>query len=156
MARLIASYFRHIPPAPLNVGIPKNKRDLGVRPCSMRGDHASPPEAAESPAPATAMICFDDDNSSLNAAMSADGREDIFWSHKGDVVAMRDMCLRLSKAIARVLRCDPRIIAMMAPCAYSTKFYCQQRTSSPPGRWWRKFFTIATEMLGSKEDGNSA
>ena len=36
------------------------------------------------------MICFDDDNNSLNAAMSADGREDIFWSHEGDVVAVSD------------------------------------------------------------------
>jgi hypothetical protein len=72
------------------------KTALGVRPRPLRGDYAGPPDAAESPAPATAMICFDDDNNSLNAAMSEDGREDIFWSHKGDVVAIRDMCLQLS------------------------------------------------------------
>jgi hypothetical protein len=35
----------------------------------------NPPEAAESPAPATAMICFDDDNNSLKAVISLDGRE---------------------------------------------------------------------------------
>ena len=33
------------------------------------------PEAAESPAPATATICFDDDSNSWNAAMSWDALE---------------------------------------------------------------------------------
>ena len=62
----------------------------------------APPEAAESPAPATAMICFDDDNNSLNAAMSEDGREDIFGSHEGDAVAMRDVRLRMMKSRSTV------------------------------------------------------
>ena len=39
------------------------------------------------------MICFDDDNNSLNAAISEDGRELIFWTCEGNVVAMRDMRL---------------------------------------------------------------
>jgi hypothetical protein len=45
-------------------------------------------------------MCFDDDNNSLNAAMSTDGRESesIFWNHEGDVVAMR---LRIGNAVAR-------------------------------------------------------
>ena len=48
------------------------------------------------------MICFDDDNNSLNAAMSEDGREDIFGSHEGDAVAMRDVRLRMAKSCSTV------------------------------------------------------
>ena len=96
-----------------------------MRPSQMREDYASKPDAAESPAPATAIICFDDDNSSLNAVMSEDGREDIFWSLKGGVVGMRETLSTIIESnCKRVLRSDPR---MMASPVQSTKFDCRLR-----------------------------
>jgi hypothetical protein len=47
------------------------------------------PEAAESPAPATAMICLDDDSNSRNAAMSWDALELILRILRLDCLANR-------------------------------------------------------------------
>lgn len=65
----MASYLRHIPPAPLKVGIPANH--------GLAGDVQSPkrslPEAADKPAPATAIIFLEERRSSWKALMSLDG-----------------------------------------------------------------------------------
>lgn len=69
MARDVASYLRHIPPAPLKVGIPANH--------GLAGDVQSPkrslPEAADKPAPTTAMMFLEERRSSWKALMSLDG-----------------------------------------------------------------------------------
>lgn len=64
----MASYFRHIPPAPLNVGIPGQ-----VQLTAVVTHFDGVPEAADSPAPATAIIFLDECRHSWKAFMSFEG-----------------------------------------------------------------------------------
>ena len=78
VASPIALYLRQSPPAPLNVGIPSSGCAIALR--QIVGavcPEAYRPDAADRPAPATAMICFEALRVDMNPGMSSEGREDI-------------------------------------------------------------------------------